>query len=185
MQVVVAGRSEDRLSQVVQEITTDGGSGSLCVTDATRAEDLETLLAYAGGLGSIKSVVFNVGNNLPLPFSELTAEQFEEFWRVCTLAGFLTPNFAHFGAAKAALRNMAQALAKDYGPKGIHVGHVVVDGVINGERVRQRFGEYLDAMGEDGSLEPDDIAEAFWFMHSQPRNAWTFEVDVRPFKESW
>jgi NADP-dependent 3-hydroxy acid dehydrogenase YdfG len=95
------------------------------------------------------------------------------------------PNFAHFGAAKAALRNMAQALAKDYGPKGIHVGHVVVDGVINGERVRQRFGEYLDAMGEDGSLEPDDIAEAFWFMHSQPRNAWTFEVDVRPFKESW
>lgn len=212
MQVVVAGRSEDRLSKVVQEITTDSGNGSLCVTDATRAEDLETLLAYAGGLGTIKSVVFNVGNNLPLPFSELTAEQFEEFWRVCTLAGFLTakaalpvleenggsllftgasasmrgrPNFAHFGAAKAALRNMAQALAKDYGPKGIHVGHVVVDGVINGERVRQRFGEYLDAMGEDGSLEPDDIAEAFWFMHSQPRNAWTFEVDVRPFKESW
>ncbi len=164
-------------------------------------------MAGANTLGTVKSVIFNVGNNQPLAFEDLTAELFETFWRTCTLAGFLTakaalptleenggsllftgasasmrgrPNFAHFGAAKAALRNLAQALAKDYGPKGVHVGHVVVDGVINGESVRKRFGEYLDQLGEDGSLEPDAIADAYWFMHSQPRNTWTFEVDVRP-----
>jgi hypothetical protein len=62
---------------------------------------------------------------------------------------------------------------------------VVVDGVINGEMVRTKFGEYLDALGEDGSMEPDAIAEAYWFMHTQPRNTWTFEVDVRPYKETW
>ena len=95
------------------------------------------------------------------------------------------PNFAHFGSAKAGLRNLAQALAKDYGPRGVHVGHVVVDGVINGEMVRTHFKEYLDHLGEDGSMQPDAIADAFWFMHNQPRNTWTFEVDVRPFKETW
>jgi NAD(P)-dependent dehydrogenase (short-subunit alcohol dehydrogenase family) len=212
LQVVVAGRTEERLSQVADEITEAGGTAFYCVTDATRPEDLENLLNYAGDKGRVTSVVFNVGNNRIVPFTELSAEQFEQFWRVCTLAGFLTakaalpelernggsllftgasasmrgrPNFAHFGAAKAALRNLAQALAKDYGPRGVHVGHVVVDGVINGEVVRTHFGEYLDAMGEDGSMEPDAIAEAFWFLHTQPRNTWTFEVDVRPFKESW
>ena len=95
------------------------------------------------------------------------------------------PGFAHFSAAKAGLRNMAQALAKEYGPQGVHVGHVVVDGVINGEIVKGFFAEYLENLGEDGSLEPDAIADAFWFLHSQPRNAWTFELDVRPFKETW
>ncbi len=212
LQVVIAGRTEDRLARVAGEITADGGVASYCVTDATLAEDLENLLQYATGKGKVISVIFNVGNNMPLPFSELSADQFEQFWRVCTLSGFLAakaalpvlernggsllftgasasmrgrPNFAHFGAAKAGLRNLAQALAKDYGPRGVHVGHVVVDGAINGDMVRTHFSEYLDALGEDGALDPDAIAEAFWFMHTQPRTTWTFEVDLRPYKESW
>jgi NAD(P)-dependent dehydrogenase (short-subunit alcohol dehydrogenase family) len=212
MQVVIAGRSQDRLAKVASEINADEGTASYCVTDATQAEDLDRLLEYANGNGKVTCVVFNVGNNQPLPFSELSAGQFEQFWRVCTLSGFIAakaalpmleqnggsllftgasasmrgrPNFAHFGAAKAGLRNLAQALAKDYGPRGVHVGHVVVDGVINGEMVRTKFGEYLDALGEDGSMEPDAIAEDYWFMHTQPRNTWTFEVDVRPYKETW
>lgn len=86
---------------------------------------------------------------------------------------------------KRGLRNLAQALAKDYGPKGVHVGHVVVDGAINGERIRERYASYLDHLGEDGSLDPDAISEAYWFMYSQPRSVWTFEVDVRPYKETW
>jgi len=212
LHVVIAGRTEQRLAGVVEEISTAGGNASLCVTDATDAAALEALMSQANSLGTVKSVVFNVGNNRLLPFEELTAETFETFWRTCTLAGFLTakaalptlernggsllftgasasmrgrPGFAHFGAAKAALRNLAQALAKDYGPKGVHVAHLVVDGVINGEMVQSYLGEYLQSLGEDGSLEPDSIAEAYWFMHTQPRNTWTFEMDVRPFKEHW
>lgn len=212
MHAVVAGRRSQRLTAVVEDIKARGGEASLCVSDATDASALEKLMANANSLGTVKAVIFNVGNNQPMAFEDLTEQTFETFWRTCTLAGFLTakaalptlllnggsllftgasasmrgrPGFAHFGAAKAGLRNLAQALAKDYGPKGVHVGHVVVDGVINGEMIRTRFGDYLDQLGEDGSLEPEAIAEAFWFMHTQPRNTWTFELDVRPFKETW
>jgi NAD(P)-dependent dehydrogenase (short-subunit alcohol dehydrogenase family) len=212
LHVVVAGRTEQRLAIIVEEIRVQGGDASLCVTDATDAAAVDDLMARANSLGTLKSVVFNVGNNQPLAFSDLSAEQFEQFWRTCTLSGFLAakaslptleanagsllftgasasmrgrPGFAHFSAAKAGLRNMAQALAKEYGPKGVHVGHVVVDGVINGEMVQNRFGDYLDSLGEDGALAPDAIADAYWFMHTQPRNTWTFELDVRPFKENW
>ncbi len=212
MHAVVAGRTQSNLDRVVAEIGAAGNTASSCVTDATRAEDLAALMACAGQLGPIRSVIYNVGNNQPVPFDELTAAQFETFWRVCTLAGFLTakaalpillqtggsllftgasasmrgrPNFAHFGAAKAGLRNLVQALAKDYGPRGVHVGHVVVDGVIDGDRIREHFGGYLERLGEDGALAPDAIAEAYWFMHTQPRSTWTFEIDVRPFKETW
>ena len=95
------------------------------------------------------------------------------------------PQFAHFGSAKAGLRNLAQALSKEFGPRGIHVGHVIVDGVINGEIAQTKIKDYLDSLGESGSLEPNDIAQSYWFLHSQPRNAWTFELDLRPYKESW
>ena len=212
LHVMVAGRTEQRLVTVVDDIKVRGGSASYCVADATNASALNNLMDQANGLGTVKSVIFNVGNNQLLAFADLTAEKFETFWRTCTLAGFLTakaalptlennggsllftgasasmrgrPGFAHFSAAKAGLRNLAQALAKEYGPKGVHVGHVVVDGVINGEMVQTHLGDYLEALGEDGSLEPDAIAEAYWFMHAQPRNSWTFELDVRPFKENW
>lgn len=212
LHVVVSGRTEQRLATVVDDIKASGSDASYCVADATDASALNNLMDQANALGTVKSVIFNVGNNQLLSFEDLTAEKFETFWRTCTLAGFLTakaalpalqknggsllftgasasmrgrPGFAHFSSAKAALRNLAQALAKDYGPKGVHVGHVVVDGVINGEMVQTHLGEYLEALGEDGSLEPDAIADAYWFMHTQPRNSWTFEIDVRPFKETW
>lgn len=212
LHVVVAGRTADRLQQVADEIGTAGGSASACVTDATDERSVQDLMAFARDRGEVGAVIANVGNNQPISFEDLTAETFEKFWRIGTLSGFHSakaalplllenggsllftgasasmrgrPGFAHFSAAKAALRNLAQALAKDYGPRGVHVGHVVVDGGINGELLRSRFPEYIDALGEDGTLEPDAIAEAFWFLHSQPRNAWTFELDLRPFKESW
>lgn len=93
--------------------------------------------------------------------------------------------FSHFASSKAGLRNLAQALAREFGPQGVHVAHVVIDGVINGEQVRGRFEEFLDGLGEDGALEPAAIADAFWWLHNQPRSAWTHELDVRPFKENW
>lgn len=77
------------------------------------------------------------------------------------------------------------ALAKRFGRQGLHVAHIVIDGLVNGDIVQTRFGEYLDAMGEDGALEPEAIADAFWSVHAQHRSAWTHEMDLRPFKETW
>ncbi len=212
LHVVVSGRTEEKLSAMVDEIRNTGGQASFKTGDATVAADVNSLIAYARAQGSIRAVIFNVGNNQPIQFTDLDGATFEKFWRICVYSAFLTakaalpeleknggsllftgasasmrgrPGFAHFGSAKAGLRNMAQALAKDYGPKGVHVGHVVVDGGIDGERLRSRFSDLMDQLGEDGCLDPDAIAESYWYMHSQPRNCWTFEVDVRPFKEKW
>jgi len=212
-EVVVVGRSQDKLDVVVGEINASGGRASAHVTDATDEAAVKVLFETAAKRGTLKAVLHNVGNNAIIPFEDLDAETFESFWRVGCFAGFLTaktalpyleaagggsllftgasasmrgrPNFAHFAAAKAGLRNLAQALARDYGPRGVHVGHVVVDGVIDGDQVRSRFGEYLEQLGPDGSINPDEMAEAFWAMHVQPRSAWTHELDIRPYKEVW
>ena len=163
--------------------------------------------------GNIYSGSNNVTLSGPVPFEDLTPAMFEEFWRIGCYGAFLTakkampilkqqgqgsilftgasaslrgrPGFGHFAATKAALRNLVQALAREYGPQGIHVAHVVIDGIINGDIVRGRYGEYLESLGEDGSLAPDAIAQAFWVLHTQHRSAWTHELDLRPFNEKW
>jgi NAD(P)-dependent dehydrogenase (short-subunit alcohol dehydrogenase family) len=93
------------------------------------------------------------------------------------------PGFAHFSAAKAGLRMIAQAMAREYGPHGIHVAHVLVDGGIAGERLRTFAPQFVQAKGEDGLLDLDAIAETYWQIHMQHPTAWTHEVDLRPFKE--
>jgi NAD(P)-dependent dehydrogenase (short-subunit alcohol dehydrogenase family) len=95
------------------------------------------------------------------------------------------PNYAHFAAAKAGLRMISQSMAREYGPLGVHVAHVIVDGGINGERLRKAWPEAVAQRGEDGLLDIAAIAETFWQIHSQPRSAWTQEVDLRPYKESF
>jgi NAD(P)-dependent dehydrogenase (short-subunit alcohol dehydrogenase family) len=95
------------------------------------------------------------------------------------------PGFAHFAAAKAGLRAIAQSMAREYGPHGLHVAHVVIDGGIDGERLRRRLPRSVEERGEDGLLAIDAIAEAYWRLHRQPRSAWTHEIDLRPFKESF
>ncbi len=214
MHVVVSGRTLEKVEQTAQQIVAGGCSAEGLAADVTSAADQDRLFARVDELGEpVAAVVFNAGSNMPIPFEELTAEQFEEYWRIGCFGAFLTaqralprlaaqgrgtmlftgasasmrgrPMFGHFAASKAALRNLAQALAREYGPKGVHVAHVVIDGVINGDIVRGRFGEYLDSLGEDGALEPDAIAESFWMLHVQHRSAWTQELDLRPFKENW
>lgn len=211
--VIVTGRTAEKVTALAAEIQAAGGSAEGMRVDVASESDQDALFAHAAQRGPIDAVLYNAGNNALIPFEELTAAQVESFWRVGCFGGFLTakraalllaaqgrgsllftgasgsmrgkPGFSHFAAAKAGLRMLAQALAREYGPKGVHVGHVIIDGIVDGERVRSRFGDYLDALGEDGGLAPDAIAEAFWFLHAQPRSAWTHELDLRPFKESW
>ena len=211
--VVVAGRTEAKVAALAEEVIAAGGSAEPFVVDVTAPEDQAALFAHVGAKGEIAAVLYNAGNNAIIPFEQLDAETFESFWRVGCFGGFLTAeraipvlkaqgrgslfftgasgslrgksNFAHFASMKAGLRMLAQSLAREFGPQGVHVAHIIIDGVIDGDMVRSRFGEYLDALGEDGGLSPDAIADAFWYLHLQHKSAWTHELDLRPFKENW
>lgn len=171
--------------------------------------------AFAGraGIAAPTAVVFNAGNNARLDFTATAAKEFEAYWRVGCFAGFLfgraaarhllplgrgtilftgasaslrgRPGFAHFAAAKAGLRMVAQSMAREFGPAGLHVAHVIIDGGINGERVQTLWPEAVAERGADGLLEIDAIAETYWQLHLQPRSAWTHEIDLRPFKEAF
>lgn len=214
LHVIVSGRTQVKLDQTVSQIRKAGGSAEAFVADVTSSDDLAALFGRAKELGqTISSVVYNAGNNHMVSFADLSVEDFEANWRVCCFGGFLTaklampvlseqgcgsiiftgasaslrgkPSFGHFASAKAALRNLAQALAKEYGPKGVHVAHVIIDGVVNGDRAQTNFGNYLGKLSEDGALQPAAIADAYWMLHSQHRSAWTHELDLRPFSENW
>lgn len=213
LHTIVTGRTLEKVETVATAIEEAGGSAEAAAVDVTDEDGINAFFAGLDGRGALRAVLYNAGNNAIIPFEALTAEQFEQFWRVGCFGGFLAakaampilarqgegtliftgasgsmrgrPNFAHFAAAKAGLRMLAQALAREYGPQGVHVAHVVVDGVINGDRVRAFAADYLNQLGENGALKPDDMAEAYWMLHSQPRSAWTHELDLRPFKESW
>ena len=211
--VIVAGRTEAKVAALAEEVKSAGDSAEPFVVDVTAAEDQDALFAHAASKGDLAAVLYNAGNNAIIPFEQLDAETYEAFWRVGCLGGFLTAkraipilkqqgqgslfftgasgslrgksNFAHFASMKAGLRMLAQSLAREFGPQGVHVAHFIIDGVIDGDMVRSRFGEYLDKLGEDGGLSPDAIADAYWYVHTQPRSAWTHELDLRPFKENW
>jgi len=213
--VLVAGRTADKIEQVAQTIQKKGGSAEPVLTDATREHDVVRLFDRAfspsAGLDPADLVVYNAGNNRKLDFRELSAEMFEEFWRIGCFGGFLVgreaarrlvplgrgtvlftgasgsmrgkPGFAHFAAAKAGLRMISQSMAREYGPHGIHVAHVVIDGGIDGDRLRRGRPDAIKERGEDGLLGIEAIAEAYWQLHRQARSAWTQEIDLRPFKE--
>lgn len=212
--IVLSGRTQQKLDASADLVNSNGGSAEGVVADVTSEADLDRLFAHVAGLGNeVAAVIYNAGSNMPIKFEDLTAAQYEDFWRIGCLGGFMTakraipvfqtqeagsllftgasasmrgrPNFAHFASSKAALRNLVQALAREYGPQGIHVAHIVIDGVVNGDIVQGRFAGYVESLGEDGALEPDAIAEAFWSVHTQHRSAWTHELDLRPFVESW
>lgn len=213
LHVLVTGRTLAKVKTVAASIRSAGGSAEAATVDVTDEASVNACFDGLPKGASLEAVLYNAGNNAIIPFADLTADTFEHFWRVGCFGGYLTAqaampvlerqghgsliftgasgslrgkaNFAHFAAAKAGLRMLSQSLAREYGPRGVHVAHIVVDGVINGERVRKIAPEFMDRLGEDGSLDPDDMAEAFWAVHQQPRTAWTQELDIRPFKENW
>src|SRR5262249_20435336 len=180
-------------------------------SEADVAQLFDRAMVPGNGLEPTDLVVFNAGNNQRIDFRELSARAFEDFWRVGCYAGFLVgreaarrlapfgrgtviftgasgsmrgkPGFAHFAAAKAGLRMIAQSMAREFGPQGLHVAHVVIDGGINGHRLLSRAPDLLTQRGEDGLLGIEAIAETYWHIHRQGRSAWAHEVDLRPFKE--
>jgi NAD(P)-dependent dehydrogenase (short-subunit alcohol dehydrogenase family) len=215
--VLVAGRSAARIEALAQAIGAAGGSAEAVPTDATREADIIALFdrAMAPGEGRAPAdlVVFNAGNNARVEFRDLSAQMFEDLWRVGCFAGFLTgreaarrlvplgrgtilftgasaslrgrPGFAQFAAAKAGLRMISQSMARDYGPHGLHIAHIVIDGGIDGEKLRRVRPDAPDVLGPDGLLGIEAIAEAYWQLHRQHRSAWTQELDLRPYKESF
>ncbi|HEX7886711.1 MAG TPA: SDR family NAD(P)-dependent oxidoreductase [Phenylobacterium sp.] len=211
--VVIAGRSAEKLQATEQALRADGITVQGVLGDASNAEDAQRFVAEAARLGPLAIAVHNAGSNRPSPFLKLSEAEFEAHWREHALGGFqlakaaLPPllargggslfftgasgslrgkaNYAPFASAKAALRNLAQSLAREFGPQGVHVGHVVIDGGIEGERLLSRVPQLKEQRGPDGLLDIDAIAEAYWVMHHQHRSAWTLELDLRPWAETF
>jgi len=209
--VAVSGRSQDKLDAVVEDIHASGGQAVAVVLDTGNEKNLLDAVQQVKALGPLRVAIFNVGNSVAAPSLELSAELFETTWRSSTLGGFLfarestrllldngggtllftgataslrgKPPYAAFAAAKAGLRSLSQTFAREFGPQNVHVAHVIIDGGIDGDRLRGHAPQYFQQLGEDGTLQLDDIAEAYWYLHSQPRSAWTQELDLRPFKE--
>ena len=212
LHVLVSGRTESSLSAVVEEVQSLGGDASLCVADATSEQDIERLFEEARSLGAISVAIYNAGNNFPGTIVDMDANYFESTWRVCCFGGFLfgreavrsmqasggtliftgasaslrgRANFGAFNSAKGALRNLAQAMAKEYAEHGIHVGHVVIDGPINGDKITEGFPAYAERLGEGGMINLEQIAESFAYLYRQQPTAWTFELDLRTSQERW
>lgn len=211
--ITALGRNGEKLGEAVDEMRKTGGAVEAIVGDVTDEATVARAVAAAEASAPLEVAVFNAGGNWPGAFLDVDGKRFESFWRVNALAGLFfgqaairtmlprakgtliytgasaslrgRANFVAFASAKAALRTVAQSAAREFGPKGIHVAHVVVDGAIDGERVNTLIPTLKDQRGPDGLLDPDAIAENYWTLHQQQRSAWTHEIDVRPWVENW
>jgi len=211
---VVATRRRGDLQPLVQTIEAEGQAITGVHSDA-RDEDAVTDLMdrIERDIGPIAIAVFNVGGNVRFSITETTARVYRKVWELCAFAGFLVgrevakrmltrgrgtivftgataslrgaDGYAAFAGGKHALRALAQSMARELGPKGVHVGHVVIDGPIDTDATRALFPDWFEQRPADGVMQPDDLAEIYWQLHQQPRTAWTFETDVRTYVEPW
>lgn len=210
----VAGRTFEKVKAVADAIVDAGGTATPVQCDATEEEEVIELFRKAEAVGPVELAVFNAGNNMAGNLVGMKAEYFERCWRIVCFGGFLfareaaavmsprgqgtiiftgasasmrgRAGFAAFGSAKGALRILAQSAAKELGPQGIHVGHVVIDGGIGGEKLKTMAPEYAAKRGEEGRLiDIDGIADIYMYLHAQKRAAWSFEIDVRTHNEPW
>ena len=210
----VTRRDADKLQPLLQSIAAAGGSAHGFASDARKEDEVIALVErIEREIGAIEVLVFNIGANAPSSVLDETARKYFKIWEMACFGGFLNgrevarrmvtrqrgtilftgataalrggANFAAFAGAKHALRALAQSMARELGPQGIHVAHVVVDGAIDTAFIRERFPERYALKAQDGILNPDHIAENYWHLHMQPRDAWTFELDLRPYMERW
>jgi NAD(P)-dependent dehydrogenase (short-subunit alcohol dehydrogenase family) len=208
LRVIVAGRTHGAIDLLAQDIARNGGQAVPMVADATSESDIQKLFDAAGD--DLDLAIYNAGNNTPGKIVDMEAGYFEQAWRVVCFGGFLfgreairrmqpkkrgtilftgasaslrgRPNYGAFNSAKAGLRTLAQAMAKEYAEDGIHVGHVIVDGAIAGDKIFNRFPDA--ASREESLISIEAIVNAFVFLYGQPARGWSFEVDVRTSREN-
>jgi len=207
-------RSADKLEPALERIRAASGQAFGYGSDARKEEEVVALIEQIEQeRGPIEVFVFNIGANVPSSILEETSRKYFKIWEMAAFSAFLTArevarrmvargrgtilftgataglrgsaNFAAFAGAKHALRALAQSMARELGPKNIHVGHIVIDGAIDTEFIRSNFPERYALKEQDGILNPEHIAENYWYLHTQPRDAWTFELDLRPYMERW
>jgi len=210
----VTRRSAEKLEGLVAAIRSEGGEAHGFAADARKEEDVVALVErIEREVGPIEVMVFNIGANVPSSILEETARKYFKIWEMACFSAFLSgrevarrmverergtiiftgataslrgsAHFAAFSGAKHALRALAQSMARELQPKNIHVAHVVIDGAIDTDFIRESFPERYALKDQDGILNPDHIAENYWHLLTQPRDAWTHELDLRPWTERW
>lgn len=207
-------RHLSQLEALAASIRDEGGQAHAHGVDARdEAEMIALVDRIEAEIGPLQVVVFNIGANVRFPVVDTTAQVYSKVWEMAALAGFFTgreaarvmgprgrgtilftgatastrggAGFSAFAGAKAALRQLAQSLAREMGPQGVHVAHVVVDGMIDGTFARSIAPDIDVLLDEDAILKPAEIARNYVWLHKQQRSAWTFELDLRPWKETW
>jgi NAD(P)-dependent dehydrogenase (short-subunit alcohol dehydrogenase family) len=211
----VTRRHGDKLASLVARIEQEGGKARAFGSDARREDQVTTLFeTIERDIGPIEVLSFNIGGNVRFPIRETTARVYTKVWEMCALSGFLagreaarvmvprqkgtilftgatasvrgSSGYSAFAGGKHALRALAQSMARELGPENIHVAHIVVDGAIDTDFTRERAPDrYESRKAADGILNPESIAENYWNLHRQPRDAWTHELDLRPWSETW
>ena len=207
-------RNAEKLVPLVDEIRAAGGEAHGFGSDARKEDEMVALVQQVEkDIAPIEVAVFNIGANVRFGITETTARVYFKVWEMACFGGFLMgrevakamlprqrgtiiftgataslrgrEGFAAFAGAKHALRALAQSMARELGPKGIHVAHPVVDAAIDTEFIRTQFPERYALKDQGGIVDPGSIAEAYWQIHRQPRDAWTHEMDLRPWMESF
>lgn len=207
-------RKAEALAPLVEQIEREGGRAFGFGSDA-REEDqvVEMFDKVEREIAPVEAMVFNIGANVFFGIEDTSARVYRKVWEMAAFAGFLTgreaakrmtargrgtiiftgataslrgsAGFSAFSGAKFALRALAQSMARELGPKGIHVAHSIIDGATDTAWIAENFPERYALKDQDGILDPDAIAEAYWQLHTQPRNAWTHELDLRPWMETF
>ncbi len=207
-------RTADALTPLAERIRSEGGKCMPIGADARDEDQMVALFdRVEAEIGPVEVAVFNIGANSPMGVLEETTRRYRKIWELCALGGFLTAReaarrmvprgrgtilftgatasvrggagFAAFAGGKHALRALAQSCARELGPKGIHVAHIVVDGAIDTDFIRTQFPDRYALKSDDGILNPDDIAANYVMLHHQRRSAWTHELDLRPWSEKF
>jgi len=210
----VTRRSADKLAPLIERIRAEGGQAHGFGSDARKEDEVTALVAQIErDIAPIEVAVFNIGANVRFSIAETTERVYRKVWEMGALAGFLmgrevakamlprgrgtivftgatsslrgSAGFCAFAGAKHALRALAQSMARELGPQGIHVAHVVIDGAIDTQFIAENFPQRYALKDKDGILSPDAIAENYWQLHRQHRSAWTHELDLRPWIETW